>query len=92
MKKILLALFVSLSLASSACGVEAELSPGDAPASEAVEAEAVGAEAQAISGQTCRDEYEACLADPNPSEGQPCRCDNDYRRCMHRPVQLCLPD
>jgi hypothetical protein len=82
MKKVLFALLVSLSLAS-ACAQEAE--PFGAP-------EEVGVEAEAISGQTCRDAYEECLADSNPTGEQQCACDNAYRHCMHRPEVPCLPE
>jgi hypothetical protein len=88
MKKILFALFVTLSLASSACGVETELSPPDSQ--DAVGAAApVAVESSALSAQTCRAAWEACLEDTSSGGDRQCVCDNEYRHCMHRPQQMC---
>jgi hypothetical protein len=84
MKTFLFAILVSLSLSTAACTTDAETVPADA-------LDDVASEEAALSSATCRDNYLLCL-DGVVDQATQCACDNAYRRCMHRPEQMCLPE
>jgi len=100
MKKILFGLFVSLSLASSACMVDApdavesdddvaqldQLDPQPQPWN-AVADDGETDETDVRSRALCQEDYDTCML----QSGDECQCRYNYQRCMHRQPDICQP-